>query len=148
MQNKAIILDIDGVLLDSSKVLFEIYDLKLKGDEMWDYFYKYCNNPEKVPLIKSTKDFINLLDKGTYIILSTARNEKCRRETEARLKLEQIPYTFLYMRKEVDLRPSPAVKKDHLHEIAKKFNIITFIDDDLLNCQMAKAEGILSFRKV
>ena len=30
MQNKAIILDIDGVLLDSSKVLFEIYDLKIK----------------------------------------------------------------------------------------------------------------------
>ena len=37
-KSKAIVIDIDGVILDSNLILKEIYDLKLKGDTMWSYF--------------------------------------------------------------------------------------------------------------
>ena len=40
------------------------------------------------------------------------------------------------------------VKREHLIEIMKEFDIIAFIDDDLQNCEMAKELGILSLRRV
>ena len=40
----AIVLDVDGVLLKSDIIHQEIFELKLKGDNMWDYFYEHCNS--------------------------------------------------------------------------------------------------------
>ena len=54
----------------------------------------------------------------------------------------------LYMRKDGDYRSSQEVKKDHLIEISKNYDIIAFIDDELSNCQAASNEGILALRKV
>lgn len=144
-KEKAIVLDIDGVILDSAIILKEIYNLELRGDEMWEYFHKNCNG-QKVTFIKNISPFLEALN--VRIILSTARNDKCRQSTEDRLNEEEIPYYSLYMRKDGDYRPSDEVKKEHLQNISKNFDIIAFIDDDLANCQMAKEEGILALRRV
>jgi hypothetical protein len=146
-KEKAIVIDIDGVLLDSDPILKEIYNLKLRGDAMWDYFHAHCNGP-RVSFLKGIYPLLNSLKGSVYIVLSTSRNECCRADTKARLHTEGFPYDLLYMRKEDDYRPSPEVKKDHLNKVLQKFDIIAFIDDDLANCQMAKEEGIFSLRKV
>lgn len=144
---EAIILDIDGVILDTRVILKEILEKKLHGDEMWDYFYQNCNS-SRILLMKNIIPFLSCLDPSVGVILSTARNEKCRKETAEKLNREGIAYDILYMRKNGDLRPSSEVKKDHIKLIKKEFEIVAFIDDDLSNCRMAEAEGLLALRKV
>jgi predicted secreted acid phosphatase len=144
---EAIILDIDGVILDTRVILKEILEKKLHGDEMWDYFYQNCNS-SRILLMKNIIPFLDCLDPSVCVILSTARNEKCRKETAEKLNKEGIAYDILYMRKNGDLRPSSEVKKDHIKLIKKEFEIVAFIDDDLSNCKMAEAEGLLALRKV
>ena len=146
-KEKAIVLDIDGVILDSTVILKEIYNLGLRGDEMWTYFHENCNS-SRVPFMKSICPLIENFKAHVYIILSTARNDKCRKSTEERLNSEGFPYDYLYMRKDGDYRPSSEVKRDHLKTISQKFDVIAFVDDDLSNCQMAQSEGILALRKI
>ena len=92
--------------------------------------------------------FVNCLKDSVKIFLSTARNERIREETEERLRFENFSYTKLYMRNQGDLRPSSEVKADHLNLIQQEYEVVAFIDDDLTNCQMARDNGILAFRKV
>ena len=146
-KEKAIVVDVDGVFLESYIILKEIFDLRLKGDDMWSYFHKNCNS-DRVKFIKDIISLLSCLNNDVRIILSTARNECCRQSTENKLKENGLIYHSLYMRAEKDARPSAEVKKDHLSTIGKSFEIIAFIDDDLSNCQMAKDLGILSLRKV
>lgn len=145
-KRNAIVLDIDGVLLDNTQTFKDILRLQLTGDEMWDYFYNNCNGFH-VPLIQETMTFLNFVSKKVHIILSTARNEKCRALTEARLRCDFVPFKKLYMRANKDFRPSAEIKKEHLQDIMKDYNIIAFIDDDPSNCEMAKALGIFTLKK-
>ena len=146
-KRKAIVVDIDGVILDSSVIYKEMLKLGLKGDEKWSYFHKHCSGPKVVP-IKEMILFLNSINPSISIVLSTARNECCREETEERLYKENFHYTVLYMRGKDDERPSDELKRDHLKGIAEEFDVIAFIDDDLSNCLMAEKEGVLALRKV
>ena len=44
MKRKAIVMDIDGVCLQTDFILDEIHSLGLKGEDKWDYFYEHCNS--------------------------------------------------------------------------------------------------------
>ena len=162
MKPKAIILDIDGVILNTDFIFQEIHELGLKGDEMWDYFYQHCNS-DRVKVIEETKKYIDSFVHATYevevepnvitidsvaLIISTARNEKCASETKRKLEENGILFKKLYMREYDDLSPASCVKREHLERIMKEFDIIAFIDDDLTNCRMAKEFGILALRRV
>ena len=149
-KEKAIIFDCDGVLLDTEFIFREILELNLKGDARWNYFIDNCNSDKVKPITNSTKFFFRFIQAGFHIFISTARNEKCKEETLNKLWKEGfiIPEDNLYMRKDGDYRVSQEVKKDHLIEISKNYDIIAFIDDELANCEMAKDFGILALRKV
>lgn len=146
---RAVVIDCDGVLLDTSHIFKELYELDLKGDAKWEYFHKRCNS-EDVKLIPGIKDLFKTFynDVPLAIIISTARNEKIRKETAAKLLENRILYDDLFMRKDGDYRPSPEVKRDHLKEIMKKYDVTLFIDDDIENCEMAKGLGITALRRV
>lgn len=149
-KKQAIIFDCDGVLLKTDFIFEEIFNLKLKGNNKWDYFIKNCNS-DRVSVIKSSFIFfLKMLQSDTTIFISTARNEKCKKETLEKLWKEGIiiPEENLYMRKENDYREAQEVKKDHLLEISKNYNIVAFIDDELANCEMAEKLGILGLKKV
>ena len=150
MKAKCIILDIDSTILDSDFILREIHSLGLKGDEKWDYFYQHCNG-DRVKAIESTKEFYTTIRyniNDLCCIISTARNEKCSKATLKKLAEEKIVFDRSYWRKQHDLRPACEVKKDHLIEIMKEFDIVAFIDDDLANCEMAKSLGVLALREI
>lgn len=149
MKSKVIVCDIDGVCLESEFILREIFELGLKGDDKWDYFYKNCNN-DMVQEMSGIKTLLELAWVTPFwtVILSTARNEKCREATEEKLRRCGIPFFRLYMRKENDYRDAAEVKREHLQEIVSEFDIVAFIDDDLDNCEMAKKLGIMALRRV
>lgn len=147
MKKRAIVLDIDGVLLDSSAVFQELFDKKLKGDEKWNYFQSNCNG-SKVHFIQKSLEFVEALSTDVDILLLTARNEKCRKSTEFRLTEELFPWDEIYMRKDGDYREAPAVKKEQLQRILEDYEVIAFIDDDLSNCEIAKELGVFSLRKI
>ena len=144
----AIVIDVDGVILNSAFIFDEIFKLGLKGDAMWDYFHEHCNS-ERVKLISDFKPLYNLL-KGLNInlILLTSRNDKVKLETAQKLRSEGILFDKLYMRKNGDYREANIIKKETLQNLQKEYNILMFIDDDLNNCEAAKELGIFSLRKV
>lgn len=146
-KSKAIVIDIDGVILDSDLILKEIYDLKLRGDAMWSHFHSNCNG-NRVTFLSNITSLLSSLDSSVTVVLSTSRNECCREETEKRLHKEGLSYSELYMRPVNDCRPSSEVKREHLKDIQESYDVIAFIDDDLSNCQMAKDEGLLALRRV
>ena len=148
-KEQAVIFDADGVLLNTSYIFEEIFKLKLKGDEKWDYFKKHCNS-ERTQAFRDILDLWFALSGRFKVFVSTARNEKCKEETPAKLQRSYffIPNENLLMRKDGDYRESQEVKKDHLLQIMKDYDIIAFIDDDLKNCEMARDLGVLALRKV
>ena len=152
MKKKAIVLDVDGVILNTAFLFEEIYSLKLKGDAMWDYFHKNCNS-EKVNLIEGFYLlYLKLLDmkinSDVELILLTSRNEKVREATEKKLKGEGIFFDRLYMRLDGDNREANILKKETLQDLQKEYNILLYIDDDLKNCEAGKELGIYTLRKV
>jgi beta-phosphoglucomutase-like phosphatase (HAD superfamily) len=146
---RAIVLDMDGTLFDTSYIFKKLYELDLKGDAKWDYFHEHCNSDE-VKLMPGVREFFATIynDVPLAIIVSTARNEKIRKETMTKLLKNRIIFDHLYMRKDGDYRPSAEVKRGHLQEIMKNYKVTAFIDDDIENCEMAKELGILVLRKV
>lgn len=150
-KRKAVVLDVDGVILDSAFLFDEIFQLKLKGDAMWDYFHDHCNG-ERVKLIKECKGLLaTLYVLKRYIdldiILLTSRNNKVEKETESKLK-EFMYFDKLIMRPDGDYRESHVLKKEELEKLQKEYIVLFFVDDDLKNCEAAKELGIYSLRKV
>ena len=151
-RSKCIVLDIDGVILDTSFLFKEIMDLGLKGDAKWDYFHKECNT-DRVKLVPGFADFfLHLYDlklsSNIDFILLTSRNEKVRKGTEFKLRLEGVFFDKLIMRPETDYTEASLLKKEALQNIQKEYNIIMYVDDDLKNCEVAKELGIYSLRRV
>lgn len=142
MKDTCVVIDIDGVILKSGFIINEIFEKGLKGNKKWDYFYKHCNS-DKVTVTKGMPEIIlGLAAHGCSLILSTARNEHNRVPTTEKLHKEGIVFKEMYMRQDGDYRPSAEVKRDHLIEISKKYNIKFFMDDDIGNINMAKEMGI------
>lgn len=146
---RAIVIDCDGVILNTSHIFKKLHELDLKVDAKWDYFHEHCNSDE-VELMPGIRKFFTTIynDLPLAIIVSTARNEKVREATISKLLKHGIIIDHLYMRKNGDYRPSAEVKREHLQEIMKEYNVTMFIDDDIENCEMAKELGILALRKV
>ena len=152
MKTKAVVLDVDGVILDTAFLFDDIFSLGIKGDAMWDYFHEHCNSDE-VHLMKGFYSFyLNLFDmkvhSGVEFILLTSRNEKVRKQTERKLREEGIFYDRLYMRPNNDYREAHILKQETLRVLQKEYNILCFVDDDLKNCEAAKELGIYTMRKV
>ena len=117
---KAIIFDIDGVVLDTNFLFKEIEELGLKDNDRWDYFHVKCNNDE----VKANKGICDLISKyltlesmsDYHIIFSTAREETIRWQTLNKLNsvidgIIKLGNSRLYMRKENDDRPSYIIKQ-------------------------------------
>ena len=128
MKSKAIICDIDGVVLQCP------YFVDIEE------FYK---NIEICTPIEWCVDLINgLHEKGYTILFLTARDSKCRGITK--YQLEQC-FKFpihLYMRLNGDIRPDHVIKKEHMDILMMKYDICLALDDNVNNCNMFHSLGI------
>ena len=138
MTEKAIVIDIDGVILDSSKVLKE-------SNDDWNYFDRNCNGDD-VELIGNIKPFLKALSKDIRVVISTARTEKIRPQTARKLWKYRVVFDDMYMRRIYDFRKDYEVKKDQIKAIMQKYDIVAFIDDTEKNCNIAKEFGLLSLK--
>lgn len=112
--NSCIICDIDGTLSNSSNR--RIFD------------YKECVNDEVIIPVRGILQVFTQIK--TPIVLLSGREEVCRKETEKWLYDNNIPYSFLYMRKEKDFRSDVIVKQELFDEhIRGKYNVAFVIDD-------------------
>ena len=152
MKEKAIICDIDGVILDSSQVFKEIEELGLKGDAKWDYFDWHANGLR----VFTNKEMVELIYTyycvGITIVFLTARSERIKNLTAFRLYQDfklydcELENFDLLMRSEGDYSPSAEVKEKHLMELKKKYEILCAFDDDESNCEMFRKNNILTFK--
>ena len=151
-KKRAIVLDIDGVILNTEFIFKEIFEKSLKGDEGWNYFHKYCNS-ERVELIPNFLSFYSeifffRLKGDISLILLTSRNEKVKEQTVEKLKKEGIIFDEICMRPDGDYRESHELKQEALQQLQETYDIFLYVDDDLKNCEAAKELGIFSVRKV
>lgn len=154
MKEKAVICDIDGVILDSSQVFKEIEEQGLTGDAKWEYFDRHANGLHVYPEKRMIEIIHNFYEQGYRIVFSTARSIRIAKETVERIGEEFIRYNLdvdcfdVAMRPEDDYSPSAEVKEKHLKELKEKYNILCAFDDDDSNCAMFERNNILTFKVV
>lgn len=152
MREKAIICDIDGVILDSSQVFKEIDEQGLTGDAKWEYFDRHANGLHVYPEKRMLEIIYDLYQFGLRIIFLTARSVRIEEETVLRIlkdfRLFGMPIRNfrMRMRPEGDYSPSADVKEKHLIELKKKYDILCAFDDDDSNCEMFRRNNILTFK--
>ena len=128
---KAVMVDVDGTLAhmkDRSP-----FDWHKVGDDAVDY----C-----------VSEVVRVLSKADYkIIIMSGRDSVCRQETENWLRENDIPYDYIYMRKEGDNRKDSIVKLELFDEhIRGKFNISFVLDDRNQVVDMWRSIGLKTFQ--
>jgi hypothetical protein len=75
------------------------------------------------------------------VVITTARDESIRKETEQWLRAHGIKPKHILMRGKGDPRPDPEVKVEQINILRKNFgNNITMYDDKPENCKAVRAE--------
>ena len=122
MKKKAIICDLDGTLVQNPE---------------WDGNFEtfYANILAGFP-VEWCELLLNSLADKVKIIFLTARDDKCKLQTEFQLNSWfDFPY-LLYMRKKGDLREDYIIKQEYLEKLLEEYDILFCIDDNPKNCEM------------
>lgn len=131
-KNKAIISDIDGVLMEGPWF-----------DDIEDFYREMSSWYPVDWAVHFVQMFYNL---GYKVIFLTARDERVRLRTEQQLR-DMFDFNIdLYMRGRGDERPSYIVKEEHLHDLMEKYDIQLAIDDETPNIKMFQRYGITTIQ--
>lgn len=146
MKPKAIVCDVDGCLLDVSKLYKQIFIRKLSGQMMWNYFHENANNPEYVAKIEPVFNLVNMYDQEFYkIIILTARRDLIAKSTlhhllEGDIRLNNISM-YIFRQEKDEGVPSHIYKLAELNKLKEQFDIECIIDDEFQNCAHFKDAG-------
>ena len=145
---KAIICDIDGCVIDTSRIYEEIAEKGITGVDKFAYFEEYANDPAKALINQQLVDILEFLRmQGYKIIFSTARSKAIKIGTITRLRSCML-YSDIYMRELDDLRPAAEVKADHLKRIKEFYDVQIAIDDEDDNLKMFSQNNILAMKVI
>lgn len=144
MKRKAIICDIDLVLLDSwEPILIKENAMgRMSDKEAWDLYY---NNLDKCKRNEWCYTLIEQLskDSGIKILFVTGREERARKDTKAFLNFKTPVDWDLYMRETGCLEPDHDVKRKIIKELMEDYDIMFAIDDRINNCKVYQECGIV-----
>lgn len=143
-KKQAIICDIDGCIVDTSWIWYDIEKMDLNGSKMWEYFDKNACDMSKNRVIPQVLQILSssYFNEELEILIVTARSERIRPETEEMLKSILDRDFSLYMRPHNDLSGSIELKERHLKEILKDYEVRIAIDDEKPNLDMYAKYGI------
>lgn len=152
MKQKAIICDIDGVLLDTEHINDMITNSGLSDDSAWEFFNRHANDESVVADSRIIEMLEAFAEQGYKIIFVTARSTQIWQQTRAKIDMSIglcAKHHFNYeicMRGIDDKRPSSKVKQSLLNKI-QEFNSVLFaIDDESENCEMYAKNNILTLK--
>lgn len=151
IKQKAIICDIDGVLLDTAHIFERIENAGLQGSDKWDFFNRHANDFD-VEIDFRIVETLEALSRNYKIIFLTSRSGEIYKQTRAKIATAIGLYAqtvfdyILIMRKYRDLRSSAEVKAEWLKELQQEFDIILAIDDESENCEMFAENNILTLK--
>lgn len=123
-QQRCIIIDVDGTLADVSGGV----QAKEDGTFDWENFFG------AMPFYPSNEWCVRLAQiyyqMGFVVHIVTARPDRYKENTEDWLAKYGVPYDFLYMRKDGDMRKDEAIKQEILDGEFPDKSIIEFVVDD------------------
>lgn len=121
---KAVIFDIDGTLADNSHRQLWVQ----QRPKDWDKYNDTMNMDLPVHrVISLLKMFVY---GGHKALLCTGRNEQYRQRTVLWLRNNNVPFDYLYMRRDNDRRPDYIVKEEMLGRILESGFVPEYVVDD------------------
>ena len=154
MKQKAIICDIDGVLLDTDHIFERIEKAGLTGDAKWDFFNRHANDHD----VEVDSRIVELLEafanQGFRIIFLTARSIEIEKQTRAKIELAIARYSesifdfLLIMRPARNVDSAEVMKESWLHLLREKYNVMFAIDDNDENCKMFAKNNVLVMKSL
>ena len=143
-KHKAMIVDMDGTLVDTSSLHDLLREIR-RPDGTWDRdgLLQFNERTRECPAIWETVDICEgYWSQGIDVVVMTAREEKHRSLTKTWLHKYCVPYKALYMRADGDLRSDREIKKDLLEEVREYWDVVFAIDDNPSIIELWKDEGI------
>lgn len=134
MDKRIIIADLDGTLSDYG------HRIHLYKERDYKAFNKAGVNDK--PIENICNIIRRLKDEETDVVVITARDETCRRDTTLWLKLNDIPYDSLLMRKVGDMSSDPDCKKRIFDEYFDYEKIWFVLEDRKSVVDMWRGEGL------
>lgn len=124
------IFDIDGTLAIR----------KNRGPFEWE---KVGQDEVNEPVAKMLRNFI----RTAALIVVSGRDEVCRFETESWLTRNNLPFDYLYMRPQNDMRKDAIIKEEiYRQHIEGKYNVLAVFDDRNQTVQKWRELGLACFQ--
>ena len=153
MKEKAIVVDIDGVLLDVSLLYKEIENLGLDGQAKWNFFHENANNPKYAVKVDKFFNLVNMYAQAGYkIIVLTSRRDLIGKSTlhyllNGDVKLDNLTEMVL---RPIDKEGTPSYlyKKEEIQKLHKRYDIELILDDEYANCAIFRQLGFTVLRVI
>ena len=136
---KCYIVDVDGTIADSEHRLHYLTN----GHRDWANWSKYWQDDKPIQPV------IDIIRLGAYsgdikIVICTARDKNCGKDTIDWLDMHQVPFDALYMREVGDDRPDSTVKFELLQKILSDgYEPLCVFDDRQSVVDMWRAQGLI-----
>lgn len=134
---RCIIVDIDGTLADVSG------GVQATKDGMFDWENFFGALPFYPPndwCVRLAQIYYNT---GYIVYIVSGRPDRFEKKTKQWLEKHGVPYDFIYMRKDGDMRKDDIVKKEILESKLPKKELIEFVvDDRQIVVDMWREEGL------
>lgn len=153
MKEKAIVVDIDGVLLDVSLLYKEIENLGLDGQAKWNFFHENANNPKYAVKVDKFFNLVNMYVQAGYkIIVLTSRRDLIGKSTlhyllNSDVKLDNLTEMVLRPANK-EGTPSYLYKKEEIQKLHKRYDIELILDDEYANCAIFRQLGFTVLRVI
>jgi|TARA_R100000995_G_scaffold693_1_gene455 uncharacterized HAD superfamily protein len=134
MDKRIILVDLDGTLSDYG------HRVHLYKERDYEAFNKAGIGDK--PIENICNIVRRLKDEETDIIVMTARDDSCREDTARWLKLNDIQYDGLLMRKSGDMSSDPVCKKNLFNEYFDYKDIWFVLEDRKCVVDMWRGEGL------